>query len=160
MLTPQRLRQVLLYTPETGEFRWSKHRVGVPFGKIAGRVHAEGYRRIMIDGQFYAAGRLAWLYVYGVWPTPCIDHINGQRDDNRIVNLREVSRRVNQQNMRMHRDGHLQGTTRLKVPGLSKPWQARIYAQGKSKFLGVFCTESEAHEAYQKACNELKQECI
>jgi hypothetical protein len=59
-------------------------------GEIAGHVKADGYRYIEIDGVEYKACDLAWLYVHGAWPIGEIQHINGNRDDNRLVNLRDT----------------------------------------------------------------------
>ena len=56
---------------------------------MAGSVHSTGYVRIGVDGGKYTAHCLAWLYTHGVWPSDQIDHINGNRSDNRIANLRE-----------------------------------------------------------------------
>jgi hypothetical protein len=53
----------------------------------------------MIDGKLYGAARLAWLYVHGEWPKNQIDHINRLRDDNRLVNLRDVTHTENCNNI-------------------------------------------------------------
>lgn len=85
------------------------------------------------------------LYIYGVWPSKQIDHINGIRHDNRLVNLREVSYRVNQQNLSYHREGRLVGATWNKR---QEKWVAQIKLHGKQRGLGSFASEQEAHEAY------------
>ena len=88
-LTAERLRERLHYDAGTGVFT---RRVGsghARTGEMAGSVHSTGYVRISIDGGKYTAHCLAWLYVHGVWPPDQIDHINGNRSDNRIANLRE-----------------------------------------------------------------------
>jgi hypothetical protein len=93
-LTAERLRKRLRYDAETGLFT---RRVGsghAHAGDMAGSVHSTGYVRICIDGGRYTAHRLAWLYVHGVWPSGQIDHINRNRSDNRIANLRERRHRV------------------------------------------------------------------
>ena len=64
-------------------------------GKIAGGDNGSGYIRIMIDNERISAHRLAWFYVYGTWPSKCIDHINHKKDDNRICNLRNVTQLEN-----------------------------------------------------------------
>jgi hypothetical protein len=134
------------YDPETGNFHRINRAGGQP--NIAGYVHKQsGYRYINYKGKARKAHRLAWLFCFGYDPKE-IDHINGNRDDNRISNLREVDRRGNNQNMAKHRAGHLPGTTFRKR---RKPWQAQIDINGKSKYLGSFATEKEAHEAYIRA---------
>jgi hypothetical protein len=93
----------LEYDPETGVFIWSP-RPGDKWwnaqfpGEVAGTMDSGGYRRIGIDGKYYGAARLAWLYVHGEWPKNEIDHINRVRDDDRIVNLRDVTHTGNQNN--------------------------------------------------------------
>jgi hypothetical protein len=93
-LTAERLRERLHYDAETGVFT---RRVGsghAHAGDMAGSVHSTGYVRIGIDGGKYTAHCLAWLYVHGVWPSDQIDHINRNRSDNRIANLRQRRHRV------------------------------------------------------------------
>jgi hypothetical protein len=94
------LKKRLDYNPETGEFIWKPKTVrstdekiwNARFpGQVAGTMDGRGYRRIRIDGKDYGAARLAWLYIYGEWPENEIDHINRVRDDDRLVNLRDVT---------------------------------------------------------------------
>jgi hypothetical protein len=93
-LTREQLKEALDYNPDTGLFTWKKlpkaaHRKKV--GEIAGSHDEKGYIRIGINGTVYKSHRLAWLYVYGQWPSKIIDHVNGVNDDNRISNLRDSS---------------------------------------------------------------------
>ncbi len=108
-----------------------------------------GYIIYNIDNKNYRAHRLAWFIYYGIWPQAHIDHINGVRDDNRICNLREVTVRKNQQNLRCHREGKvLLGAHWDKS---KKKWTSNIRINGKSVHLGTFKTSQAAHEAYFKA---------
>ena len=99
-LTAEWLRAVLDYDPKTGLFHWRIDRGGrkARIGALAGSFDATGYIQIMIDGKNYKAHRLAWLYVTGNWPIGDIDHLNGERANNRWSNLREATKSINQQN--------------------------------------------------------------
>jgi hypothetical protein len=138
----------LSYDPKTGVLIWKKS------GKEAGCYHkGKGYRVVSVNNRQYKAHRLAWLLHYGRWPNPYIDHINGVRDDNRIANLRETTTRGNGMNRKEHRAGKLPGTDRAD----GARWKARIEINGKSKYLGCFNSESEAHKAYLSACRALEE---
>ena len=114
-------------------------------GKEAGYVQPDGYLGVRIGGKHYPIHKLIWLIETGSYPTKMIDHINGDKKDNRISNLREVDNRRNQQNQKRHRLGHLVGATYIKRSGL---WLAQIQHGGKHHFLGYFDTELEAHQRY------------
>jgi hypothetical protein len=92
------------------------------------------------------------LWIYGSFPNGVIDHIDGNPSNNRINNLRDVSARQNGQNRKEHRNGKLVGTSYNKRDSI---YQARISLNGKSKNLGSFKTEIEAHEAYIKHLTSL-----
>ena len=94
----------LSYDEETGLFWWTAPGSNRNMNKPAGSVHKEGYVAIQTKGKRWQAHRLAWRIYYGVWPTMEIDHINGDRSDNRIVNLREVTSKENSANSACHRD--------------------------------------------------------
>jgi hypothetical protein len=153
-LTAERLREHLDYDLETGLFRRKKSIANsVQIGEVAGGINSsDGYRCIRVDGKRYKAHRLAWLYVHGCWPKE-IDHINGKRDDNRIANLREVTRRENGQNRSEHRDGKLVGASYSKQ---DKKWTAQIWVHRKKRHLGYFETEEDAHNAYLMAVDEME----
>lgn len=87
-VTVERLRELLDYNEKTGKFYAGS---GRNFGKEVGGFHGKGYLKIALDGVTYLAHRLAWLYVTGDWPFDVIDHINGDKKDNRIANLRAVT---------------------------------------------------------------------
>ena len=109
------LNEILDYDPKTGEFVW-KVRVNskVPKGSIAGADHNKGYVHITIKGKKYLAHRLAWFSINKYWPT-YIDHINGNRKDNRIENLREVTCSENLHNQRKPRGANpYLGVSKLK----------------------------------------------
>lgn len=155
-----RLREVLDYQPETGVFLW-KARTAITnrVGEVAGTVDSRGYIRIGVDRHIYKAHRLAWLFVHGCLPDGEIDHINGVKSDNRIANLRDVSRMTNQQNQRAslsRQIGRHIGVTPHPATG---KWRARIWHQGKNLSLGLHATQEDAHKAYLKAKRQLHEGC-
>lgn len=156
-ITAERLREVLDYNPETGLFLWKmafcrKVRVGASAGCSYG-----GYKHISVDKRLYRAHRLAWLYVHGEWPAGDIDHINGNRSDNRIANLRDVSRRVNLQNIRDPKPSNKSGLLGASKNG--KFWAAVIRTNGKRLFVGNFPTPEQAHHAYVEAKRRMHEGC-
>jgi len=98
MLTQNRLKELLNYNYETGVFVWREDRRRVKSGDYAGGLGENGYVQIGIDGFTYRGHQLAWLYHYGEFPKLCVDHINHDRSDNRIDNLRCVSAAENGKN--------------------------------------------------------------
>lgn len=153
-LTQQQLKSVLEYRPTTGFFVWTKNASKDLVGKIAGRLSG-GYRQIVIHGRTYRAHRLAWFYVHGDWPN-AIDHANGNRDDNRLENLRVATPSQNGANMRMP------PTNTSGVKGVSRrpngKFAASITVSGKTHFLGEFKTIESAAEAYLAAAKKFQGE--
>ena len=153
-LTAEKLRSVLHYEPETGIFTWKvRTSTCVKVGDAAGCPGGGGYLLISVQSRLYRAHRLAWLYVYGEWPKDQLDHINRNRSDNRISNLRDVSTKQNQQNAGKRSDntsGHA-GVSWYKR--ISK-WQAKITHNQKDVHLGYFAT-IEAAIAARKAAEKL-----
>lgn len=151
--TAERIRELLDYDRETGWFRWrnTPRKDGPP--KRAGNLTQTGYRRIEIGGCEYREHRLAWLYVYGVWPTQDIDHINGVRDDNRIANLRLATRSQNLGNARRS-SANKSGFKGVSSSG--RKWKALIAIPytGRYRYLGTFDTPEQAHAAYVRAARE------
>lgn len=96
----ERLRDLLCYDAETGVFTWRKaYCKKVVVGRVAGhRNKTTGYVEIRINGVLYGAHRLAWLYVHGKWPECVIDHIDRDRANNRVSNLRQASHSQNHAN--------------------------------------------------------------
>lgn len=156
-LTPETLRLMLSYDADTGLFHWVRNRKGgVKAGDVAGCDDGNGYITINANGVKTRAHRLAWFYTHGVWPTHDIDHINGNRSDNRLCNLRDVPRRLNLQNMHKPKRGvvGLHGVTPR-----GKRFAAQINANGRNTYLGRFDTAEEAHQAYLSAKRKLHEGC-
>jgi hypothetical protein len=150
-LTQERLKELLHYDPETGVFRWrfSNGKWVKPWD-VAGWIHKTGYAIIRVGGKQHKAHRLAWLYVYGVFPEKPLDHINRNKIDNRIGNLREATRSENAQNMDKHKD-NTSGFMGVSFNKRSQKWVSQIQIQGIKKHLGYFQTPEEAHVAYVNA---------
>ena len=150
-LTQQQLKQLLAYDPDTGAFTWLKPTSNrVKPGALACSVNTVGYVRIGIGGKRYAAHRLAWLYVHGVWPENEIDHINRNRQDNRICNLRDVNSQQNKLNSGVRRN-NTSGVKGVSWDKKSKRWRVQARINGQKTYIGVFDTLEEATTAYQKA---------
>lgn len=180
MATPSRieysgefaLRDLLWYLPDTGDFFWRPRTPEMfpadkqcpelsakGFNKVfAGkpafrRRDSEGYLRGRLMGRDYFAHRVAWAFCYGVWPEGEIDHINHIRDDNRIVNLRDVSRRENCMNQR--RFSARKGGGGVRWDAQRQLWRADIRRYGRRIFVGRFPTEKEAISAQEATISAL-----
>jgi len=150
MITQKRLKEVLNYEPSTGIFIWKVQLSsrGI-IGSEVTTKHLEGYTTIQIDGKQYLAHRLAWFYVHGYFPD-FIDHINHVRDDNRLVNLREVTRTENQQNLSIRCD-NVSGVCGVSWDKARNRWTARIKVDDKYMYLGRFAEFSDAVNARKNA---------
>lgn len=148
MLTQERLRGLLRYDPETGVFTSLVNRGPLAPGDVVGTPHHSGYKQIRVDGRIYLAHRLAWLYVHGEFPPGDIDHINRNKQDNRIVNLRPATRSENNFNapVRRHNVAGIKGVRRTKN---GSRWEARARIAGHERSLGTYDTPEEASAAYQ-----------
>jgi hypothetical protein len=148
MLNQETLKQHLSYNPSTGLFtRLIAKSKAVKVGDIAGSKDKQGYITLMVCGKLYKAHRLVWLYMYGEWPKNEIDHINRNKADNRLCNLRDVEKWVNQHN----RDANKTNKSGFKgVCRKGKKWSAVIKINKKTHWLGVFETAELANAARQK----------
>lgn len=139
------------YDPTTGIFTWAVGDRGIRKGAQAGSVDVYGYRIIRVNRTRYRAHRLAWFLSYGVWPKGEIDHIDGCRDNNRIANLRDVSRAENAQNVvaaqRNNVSCGLLGVTWNKQ---HRCWQSKLQANKVMHHVGYFDNPEEAHSAYME----------
>ena len=150
-ITVETLRGLLDYEPDTGIFRWRVSRGGVEAGAAAGHINNRGYIRIMVNNSPFKAHRLAWLHFHGVWPQDQIDHINGDKRDNRIRNLRDVSASINTQNQTRPRKGNTSGFRGVSWYKRVKRWHAQIKVNGQKQHLGYFSSPEAAHAAYLAA---------
>ena len=148
-LTSQRLHEVLYYSPAKGKFYWLERiSIRITVGSVAGCPTANGYIYIGLFGRTVLAHRLAWFYMTGGWPPNDIDHINGDRADNRWENIRAVTRSVNLQNRKRARSGTKTGV--LGVTPHQGRYRASIRVYGHQKHIGCFDTAGKAHQEYLK----------
>jgi len=148
MLTQEYLKSEFHYNPETGFFTRLIARNKYKIGEVAGTIDNKGYVRININGKYYRAHRLAFLYMTGEWPKNQGDHKNRIRDDNRWENLRDADRAQQQYNRIM------KNKTGYKGVNLINGWYvAKIKHKGKKINLGNFRTAKEAGEAYSRAAD-------
>lgn len=137
----ERLLKLLSYNPETGLFTWLVSLKGcgghVKVGKPAGSRHSSGYITISVDGVPYQAHRLAWFYVYAKWPADELDHINRDRADNCISNLKVVSKAENQYNIGLPKHNR-SGCLNVFWNAPAGKWKVHMKVLGKNYFGGNF----------------------
>lgn len=157
-LPPERASELFSYAPDTGVLTWKKEvkcgatRVA-PAGTVAGCLDGEGYLVARTGRTGYRIHRLAWMLYYGEWPKGAIDHIDGDRANNRIANLRVATNSENAQNQRKAMKHNKLGI--LGVSRVGGKYRTKVHLNGRDYYLGVFDTPEEAHEAYVKAKREL-----
>ncbi len=164
VLTQARVKEYFNYEPETGnlivrlrpqsEFshaRYASHLKRI--GKVSGHIEAQGYHVVFVDGAIHKAHKVIWLMVHGDWveyPDFEIDHINGNRSDNRISNLRKVTKSTNQRNAG-RRVSNTSGVHGVNWKAGANRWVARIWNGPRHVFLGQFKTLHEAQIARKAA---------
>jgi hypothetical protein len=147
-ITLDRIRALIAYDSETGAFTWLAQRGKVRAGDAVGTVQ-HGYAKATIDREQIKLHRLAWYMTYGQWPSGQIDHINGNKLDNRIANLRDVPMSINMQNRYEQR----------KTSGLPRGVRKSGDKFVASIQVGLFETAEEAGAAYMLAKRLLHVGC-
>jgi hypothetical protein len=156
------LKDLFEYNPETGVFRHKHRGPGIRFSQPAGHKKSNGFINIKIQYVTHLAHRMAWVYTYGEDTKDLIVHINGDRADNRIENLKVVTRHQSH-----CKEPNKKGSS-SKYRGVAldnratektkKPWRATIKTSEGTKALGMFATEEEAHAAYCTAADKYHKE--
>ena len=144
MLTQEEINEIFEYDDIVGQLRWRVNFSKKKIGQIAGFVGNRGYRRIYYNYRFYNAQRLIWILHYGYIPDQ-IDHINHDRDDNHISNLRDVNASLNQQNQKPSKKP---GSS---IPGVYydsriKRYRVRLYINKKMVNFGTFIDKDIAEQ--------------
>ena len=158
------LDQLLIYHSATGQFEWKRRSLNwfhgnrrlwrgwnTQFsGKPALIANLNGYKQGCILKTLVYAHRVAWAMHYGAWPEGEIDHINGDRSDNRILNLRDVPHRENQKNQKLprHNTSRAVGVTWNKN---ANKWMAQIAVGGENRYLGIYSNIDDAIAARKDA---------
>ena len=154
-LTQHDLKLIVHYASDTGIFTFTQRVCNrLQVGAVAGSEKTDGYRMISIKGKKYFAHRLAWLYEYGRFPKGQIDHIDGNKSNNKISNLRDVCQSINQQNRRKARSNSLCGLLGV-TSTPNGTYKARIRLDGVQYYLGSTKTPEEAHKLYLEAKRKL-----
>lgn len=154
------LRNLIRYEPDTGEMFW-RERPSSMFkdgfysadtlarswnsrysGKKCGCGDTGGYLRVSVHDRLFLAHRIAWAITYGEWPDEDIDHINGDRSDNRLRNLRTVTKAQNQRNQKKFRN-NTSGVCGVYFIKSSKKWVAQIAGH----HIGTYNTRGDAAKA-------------
>lgn len=153
-LTVETFREFIHYDPETGVFTWIKDKGTARAGDVAGAVsEANGYRQLCFAGLKLGAHRFVFFYQNGEFPKGYIDHIDGDKTNNRRSNLRLVSNKLNCENRK-----RAQVNNKLGVLGVTKScsrYAATIKHHGKKIWIGTFDTPEEAHQAYLEKKREI-----
>ena len=162
MLTAEMVRERLSYDRKTGRLRWLvKPRPQTAIGAIAGAINRGGYVQIRVYGRMCYAHRLAWLLTHGKWPDGVIDHVNGNKADNRIENLRDIPMELSPHNVKQARkDNVSSGLLGVSVYGKAGKFRAAISVNSKRLHLGVFNDPRLAHEAYVNAKREYHEGAV
>lgn len=150
-VTQELLHKYFTYDKDTGNLSWALRAnkssiIGNSVGTISGTLPNAGYIIIDFCGKRYLAHRLIWLHVHGYLPEKQIDHINHDRTDNRLCNLRLASHYTNMKNKTLYK------TNSTGYPGVEphgNNWKARIGVNGTKILLGVFSSIEEAVAAKQ-----------
>jgi|DEB0MinimDraft_10_1074344.scaffolds.fasta_scaffold83881_1 hypothetical protein len=149
--SPELLRQLLRYEPDTGKLYWRERTSNrIKIGEEASTVNAYGYVVVGVLNHRLPAHRIAWAIYHNEWPTQEVDHINGDRSDNSIKNLRNVSPVQNKQNTKIY-STNTSGTHGVAYNKQNKNWRVRITVNKQIIEIGSFKNLDDAIVARKKA---------
>lgn len=166
------LHELFAYCPISGTLTWKirplHHFIGLSnwkaanarcAGKAAGSLNGQGYLTVHIGGKNILAHRVIFAMNHGYWPSLIIDHVDGDRTNNRITNLREITNRQNVENQRAPSKNNTSGYLGVHFDKRRRKFVASIKIDRKAKFLGHFLDPQKAYEAYLAAKRELHSGC-
>lgn len=143
MITQAQLKSILDYDQDTGLFTWKKKLSNrTEIGNLAGYYKDFKYTQICIEGTLYYAHRLVWLYMYGYMPK-YVDHINKNKSDNRLCNLREATNQQNAFNSKKP-SNNTSGIKGVMWNKYAKKWHVQLCFNKKKKHIGYYADFFEA----------------
>jgi len=148
----QKIKEFIDYNPNTGAMTWKKvlsnrTKAGA---KCGANIDSKGYARVCFDGKQYRAHRVAWALFYNEEPRNQVDHINGNRLDNRISNLRLATNTQNSRNANISKN-NTSGVTGVTYYTAAQKWMAQIMVDRKNVYLGIFLAKEDAIKARKQA---------
>lgn len=154
-VTAERVRELFNYCPETGILTNRVKRVRVQAGSPAGCPGSHGYLAVGFDGgPSRLVHRIIWLWMTGEWPQHQIDHVDGDRKNNRWANLREATRSQNIVNRGPNKNNRC-GLKGVFFHSQAQKWRARLYHNKTMHELGLHSTPEAAHAAYARAARKI-----
>jgi hypothetical protein len=155
-ITLDELRDFFSYDPETGELFWKVNRGMARAGSVAGSLHPAGYILVGVKRKLLRIHRVIWAICYGRWPVGDIDHINGDRADNRIANLREATRQENLRNSKKSAT-NASGVTGVFWQTRGRRWIAVIGGPGTRTYHYLGCFENFEDAVAARKAAEAKE---
>jgi len=162
----EQLHENLKYNPSTGKFTWRERAETYPLplpsirrfnttraGKQVFEESHNGYYRMELLGKRYKSHRVAWAMHTGEWPADQVDHINGDRVDNRIENLREATQTDNSRNTKIPAN-NMSGVIGVHWDKRTRRWVSQIKDLTQQIYLGSFTNFDDAVAA--RAAAEVK----
>lgn len=144
MLTFEEVSRLLAYEPETGILRWVKSpNSRIKVSSKAGSKSGFGYVKLKINRKEYFAHRIAWLLHYGHWPSGQIDHIDNDRANNAIANLRVCTASQNQRNQKIRRSNS-SGIKGVYWDANLGKWKVQVRGDGRIQYGGHYTSISDA----------------
>lgn len=143
-ITQEQLKNMFDYDDEKGILIRKRDKYGREYNQPCGNKPTQhGYGALKINGRSYRVHRLIWLFHYGEFPSEFIDHIDGNKMNNRIDNLRTVSNQINNHNNKIRTD-NTSGYPNVYWHKGTRKYQVRITVDGKENFIGLYATFSDA----------------
>lgn len=144
------IKQLFDYDAQAGHLYWRARGRGRVKTRPAGTLLSTGYIGVVVGKKRYLAHRICWVVQFGEWPSDQIDHINGNKADNRLCNLREATNFQNGKNTRTHIN-NTSGVCGVTYDKVNKRWRSLIKVNGKQIHLGRWPSFEEAVAARKEA---------